>query len=69
MEALTNSSISEWCVKYNLPLNGILMREEVKTTSKPGLWLVNLDDRDGLGTRWCGLLYGDRSFYFDPLGM
>ena len=69
MEALTNSSISEWCLKYNIPLQGMLMREDVKKTIKPGLWLVNLDDRDGLGTHWCGLLHGDRSFYFDPLGM
>ena len=49
------------------------MRDEI-TDKMNGLYLINLDEREGKGTHWVGfysarVTKGPENIYFDPLGL
>ena len=51
----------------------MVMRDEI-TDNMDGLYLMNLDEREGKGTHWVGFFHnkeskGPQTFYFDPLGL
>jgi hypothetical protein len=65
----TNIELSQIANHYRIPLNGILMKDEVKPSLKAGNWIMNLDDSSGEGTHWCCfILTKSNVFYFDPFG-
>lgn len=55
--------------KMGLPLNNILMRDEMNELDKDGFYIINLDNSNGNGTHWTSLFYHPlNSYYFDSYG-
>ena len=47
----------------------MVMRDEI-ADNMDGLYLMNLDEKEGKGTHWIGFFHDtDLTFYFDPLGL
>jgi len=57
LDALTDIHIKELMEHWNLPLNNILMRDEMSNLNKDGFYIINLDTSDSTGTHWTSLYY------------
>lgn len=71
MTLTTTSDIQlkEYAEKMGLPLNNILMRDEMNELKKDGFYIINLDDSNGNGTHWTSLYFHPlNSYYFDSYG-
>ena len=70
--ALTTTNdiqLKEYAEKMGLPLNNILMRDEMNHLNKDGFYIINLDNSNGNGTHWTSLFYHPlNSYYFDSYG-
>ena len=70
--ALTTTNdiqLKEYAKKMGLPLNNILMRDEMNHLNQDGFYIINLDDSNGNGTHWTSLFYHPlNSYYFDSYG-
>lgn len=69
LKTLSDTDISNLCFKLNLPLENILMRDEIKDNLKQGFYVVNLDTSDNEGTHWTVVYsFPLKSVYFDSFG-
>lgn len=69
LNALNDIQIRELTENWNLPLNNILMRDEMNELNKDGFYIINLDTSDNSGTHWTALYYHPlNSYYFDSFG-
>ena len=70
--ALTTTNdiqLKEYAEKMGLPLNNILMRDEMNHLNEDGFYIINLDNSNGNGTHWTSLFYHPlNSYYFDSYG-
>jgi len=61
--------LKEYAKKMGLPLNNILMRDEMNHLNEDGFYIINLDNSNGNGTHWTSLFYHPlNSYYFDSYG-
>ena len=61
--------LKEYAKKMGLPLNNILMRDEMNYLNEEGFYIINLDNSNGNGTHWTSLFYHPlNSYYFDSYG-
>jgi hypothetical protein len=70
LKTLSDLDISKICSQLNLPLENILMRDEIKDNLKSsGFYVINLDTSDNEGTHWT-VCYSHplKSMYFDSFG-
>ena len=69
LKASTNTQLIDFAEKMGLPLNNILMRDEMNHLNKDGFYIINLDNSNGNGTHWTSLFYHPlNSYYFDSYG-
>lgn len=69
MKALSNINIINICHHKGLPLNGVLMRDEVKKNLTYGFSIINLETSHQEGSHWTCVLYTPTdSYYFDSYG-
>ena len=71
LKTTNNIQLEEYANKMGLPLNNILMRDEMNKLKDNGFYIINLDDSDGNGTHWTALYFNDNalnSCYFDSYG-
>jgi hypothetical protein len=65
---ITNFDIINFCSKYNIILNGVLMLDKFK--GQMGYFIVNLDNSKGGGTHWVALIHKpEYTIYFDSFGV
>jgi len=69
LKTLTDIDIKNFANQYKLPLENILMRDEIKNHLKVGFYVINLDTSDDEGTHWT-VCYAHplKSYYFDSYG-
>jgi hypothetical protein len=66
---LTNFEIISLCKSYKVPLDGVLMRNELNFLKHDGNYVINLDSSDGQGSHWTALVIrGNDYLYFDSFG-
>ncbi len=66
--SLSNIEIINLSKIYNLPLQNVVMKDELKgVIPKRGLYIVNMESStDGNGTHWVAVIfYETKAFYFD----
>ena len=69
LKSLSNNDLKKLAIKFKLPLNDIIMRDEVHKLNKDGFYIINLDTSKGDGTHWTSLyLHPLQSYYFDSFG-
>lgn len=71
LTASTNTQLINFAEKMKLPLNNILMRDEMNELKDDGFYIINLDDSNGNGTHWTALYFQGNplnSYYFDSFG-
>jgi hypothetical protein len=71
LTASTNTQLINFAEKMKLPLNNILMRDEMNELKNDGFYIINLDDSNGNGTHWTALYFQGNplnSYYFDSFG-
>lgn len=67
---LNNSDLEEMCKNHNVPLIGVFPKDKLEyTTPTKGAYIINLDDSDGGGTHWVGLILDKYISYFDSFGI
>jgi hypothetical protein len=69
LKTLTDIDIKNFAIQKKLPLESILMRDEIKDHLKTGFYVINLDTSDQKGTHWT-VCYAHplKSYYFDSYG-
>ena len=71
LTASTNTQLINFAEKMKLPLNNILMRDEMNELKNDGFYIINLDNSNGNGTHWTALYFQGNplnSYYFDSFG-
>jgi hypothetical protein len=69
LKALTDLQLTELAEKLKLPLENILMRDEMKELKNDGFYIINLDTSDNSGTHWTSMYkHPLKSYYFDSYG-
>ena len=69
LKTTNNYELEEYAKKLRLPLNNILMRDEMKELKEDGFYIINLDSSDNNGTHWTSLYFHPlNSCYFDSYG-
>ena len=69
MKALSNYDIIKICDKMGLPLNNILMRDEIKNHIDFGYTIINLNTSKQDGSHWTCICFTPTvSYYFDSFG-
>jgi hypothetical protein len=69
LKASTNMQLIEFAEKMGLPLNNILMRDEMNQLKDDGFYIINLDTSNNNGTHWTALYYHPlKSYYCDSFG-
>ena len=56
LEPLRDDEILDWCRDQGVNVQGMVMRDEI-TDNMDGLYLINLDEREGKGTHWVGFFH------------
>ena len=69
LNALSDLNIRNYVEKLKLPLENILMRDEIKDNLHVGFYIINLDTSNNEGTHWT-VCYAHplKSYYFDSYG-
>jgi hypothetical protein len=67
---LTNHELLEYCRYINFPLNGVLMKDQVRNIPNT-FWIVNLQNEDEGRTHWCVLYIANNKkvYWFDSYGI
>jgi len=66
---LTNFQLEDMCKYYNVPLLGVVMKNELPTTVKDGNYILNLQSAPEGGSHWFPLtINGKESFIMDSFG-
>ena len=69
---LTNYDLEELCDHYDIPLNGIYMKDQLPKTPKNGNYIINLESSEGgknRGTHWTALVISNKNaFFYDSYG-
>jgi len=69
LKALTDIQLTELAKKLNLPLENILMRDEMNDLKNDGFYIINLDTSENTGTHWTSMYkHPLQSYYFDSYG-
>lgn len=69
LKTTNNFQLEEYANKLGLPLNNILMRDEMNKLNEDGFYIINLDSSDNQGTHWtCLYFHPLNSCYFDSYG-
>ena len=69
LKTTNNFKLEEYANKLGLPLNNILMRDEMNKLNEDGFYIINLDSSDNRGTHWtCLYFHSLNSCYFDSYG-
>ena len=69
LKAATNIQLTDLADKMGLPLNDILMRDEMNELKDGGFYIINLDTSDNNGTHWTVLYFHPlQSYYCDSFG-
>jgi hypothetical protein len=69
LKMTNNFQLEEYANKLGLPLNNILMRDEMNKLNEDGFYIINLDSSDNQGTHWtCLYFHPLKSCYFDSYG-
>jgi hypothetical protein len=69
LKTTNNFQLEEYANKLGLPLNNILMRDEMNKLNEDGFYIINLDSSDNQGTHWtCLYFHPLKSCYFDSYG-
>jgi hypothetical protein len=69
LKALSDLNIIDFTKKLKLPLENILMRDEIKDNLNVGFYIINLDTSDNEGTHWTAVYsHPLKSYYFDSYG-
>ena len=69
LKASTNIQLLDFTEKMGLPLNDILMRDEMNQLKDDGFYIINLDTSNNNGTHWTALYYHPlNSYYCDSFG-
>jgi hypothetical protein len=70
LKSLSDFDITNICNKLKLPLDNILMRDEItKKLKDVGFYIINLDTSNHDGTHWTACFcHPLKSFYFDSYG-
>ncbi len=67
---LTNLEIQNICNQLNIKLNGIFMKDELKTNLKNGNYIINLQNHNQSGSHWLGFYKSKNNIYwFDSFGV
>lgn len=67
----TNIELQDIANRLGIPLNGILMKDELNTKNvKDGCYIINLESSDMNGSHWLGLFKNKQKYYYcDSFGM
>ena len=72
---LTNFDIENICDYYEIPLLGVVMKDDLPNKVTDGNFIINLESsvdkngNEGKGTHWLALVVkGSQSFFFDSFG-
>ena len=69
LKALSDLNIRNYVEKLKLPLENILMRDEIKDNLGVGFYIINLDTSNNEGTHWTACYsHPLKSCYFDSYG-
>jgi hypothetical protein len=69
LKALSDINIKKFTDNLKLPLENILMRDEIKDNLNVGFYIINLDTSDHEGTHWTACYsHPLKSLYFDSYG-
>jgi hypothetical protein len=69
LTTLSNSELMSIALKIKLKLNGIYMKDELKTPLKEGCYIINLENHDEPGSHWtCFIKDKDCIYYHDSFG-
>ena len=69
LTTLSNSELMSIALKIKLKLNGIYMKDELKTPLKQGCYIINLQNHDEPGSHWtCFIKDKDCIYYHDSFG-
>ena len=69
LKAATNIQLTDLADKMGLPLNDILMRDEMNELKDGGFYIINLDTSNNNGTHWTALYFHPlQSYYCDSFG-
>ena len=70
LKTLSDIQLKNFCSQLKLPLENILMRDEIKENLKEGFYIINLDTSENEGTHWTVCYaYPLQSYYFDSFGL
>jgi hypothetical protein len=69
LKTLTDIDTKNFALQNKLPLESILMRDEITDNLKAGFYVINLDSSDQEETHWtvCDA-HPHKSYYFDSYG-
>jgi len=66
---LTNFQLEDLCRYYNVPLTGVVMKNELPNKVQDGNWIVNLESAPDSGSHWFPLtINGKEAFVLDSFG-
>jgi len=65
MAILSNYDLNEMMKKFNIN-NVKIMSKDDKYDNKHKKYIINMDNNDGKGTHWVGLI---NNYYFDSFGL
>jgi hypothetical protein len=70
-KGISNFDIYNLCEKLKVPLNDILMRDQIENKQlQDGNYVFNMDTSDGRGNHWCSFVLDNKTiYYFDSYGM
>lgn len=68
---ITNFELIEYARKMKIPLNDVLMRDELNEHNiRPGYYILNLQSSDESGSHWVSFIYKtDTMYYIDSFGV
>ena len=66
----SNTELLEILKNYNININGVFAKDQIKKPLKDGFYIINLDNSDGNGTHWTALYKINDAFslYWDSFG-
>jgi hypothetical protein len=70
LTTLTNSDLYSICIKLELKLNGIYMKDELEDNLKEGNYIINLENSNQSGSHWtCFIKDKNNIYYYDSFGV
>lgn len=70
LNTLTNNDIISICMKLEIPLKGVFMKDELKPGLQDGNYIMNLQNHNQNGSHWIGFIkYAGIIYYHDSFGV